>query len=190
MRFSQYLAGGPGDEAHFTFAKSANFQVLTKMFCTDQFANLVLSRGNWYPHENTEEIWPVEIDAPKDEHLYVMYWQELIWPLFWVGLSKHRGLENKAAQNLGKILIRKWRWSAVWYLGGRGEDWVGRGRRQRHGSPASSRGLCCRWEAVGTGCLSSKGLLCPFALLLLPLRRTKFQVCIEKPGLWHLEEGS
>ena len=36
-----------------------------------------------------------------------------------MGLSKHRGLENKAAQNLGKILIRKWRWSAVWDLGGR-----------------------------------------------------------------------
>ena len=46
----------------FQFCKSANFQVLTKMLCTDQFSNLVLSRANWYPHKNTEEIWPVKND--------------------------------------------------------------------------------------------------------------------------------
>ena len=87
MRPPQYLAAG--DEAHFTFAKSPNFQVLTKMLCTDQFANLV----NWYPHENTEEIWPVEIDAPKDENLFVIYWQLLIWPLCVCVCAKLRKLK-------------------------------------------------------------------------------------------------
>ena len=162
MRFPQYLA-------HFSLLLNLQTSKFwQKMFCTDQLANL------GFPEEIDNRMKTLEkYDLSKlMQNLYVMNWAKLIWPLCgwgWVLIKhvvkmfeklKQLKIWAKYESEIGGRccgFIKGGQQCGIWAVEReRGEDWGGRVEAE------AWQGLYCRWEAVGTGCLSSKGLLCSF----------------------------